>query len=69
MKEVVKEREGRDAEDRKCKEVEKKGKEKKGTTEEGIKKINNDSGDRIIHDAIQKATHRSTEISRELGNE
>ena len=40
-----------------------------GTTEAGLNSLNEGSFDRIILDAIQKATHRSTEISKELGNE
>ena len=40
-----------------------------GTTEAGLNSLNKGSFDTIILDAIQKATHRSIEISRELSNE
>ena len=40
-----------------------------GTTEAGINSLNNASFDTIIFEAIQKATQRSTEISKELNNE
>ena len=40
-----------------------------GTTEAGLNSLNNASFDTIILEAIQKATQRSTEISKELTNE
>ncbi|MDA9728474.1 NAD(P)-binding domain-containing protein [Acidimicrobiaceae bacterium] len=40
-----------------------------GTTEAGLNSLNNASFDTIIFEAIQKATQRSTEISKELNNE
>ena len=40
-----------------------------GTTEAGLNSLNDASFDKIILDAIQKATQRSTEISKELNNE
>jgi len=40
-----------------------------GTTEAGLNSLNDASFDTIIHDAIRKATQRSTEISKELTNE
>ncbi len=40
-----------------------------GTTEAGLNSLNKGSFDRIIFDAVQKATHRSSEISTELDNE
>ena len=40
-----------------------------GTTEAGLNSLNNASFDTIILEAIQKATQRSTEISKELNNE
>ena len=56
-------------EDSSFKELVNKVKSPNGTTEAGLNSLNEDSFDRIIFDAIQKATYRSTEISRELGNE
>ena len=40
-----------------------------GTTEAGLNSLNDASFDKIILEAIQKATQRSTEISKELNNE
>ena len=40
-----------------------------GTTEAGLNSLNDASFDTIILEAIQKATQRSTEISKELNNE
>ena len=40
-----------------------------GTTEAGLNSLKNDSFDKIILDAIQKATNKSIEISKELSNE
>ena len=40
-----------------------------GTTEAGLNSLKNASFDTIIFEAIQKATQRSTEISKELTNE
>jgi len=40
-----------------------------GTTEAGLNSLNDASFDTIILEAIQKATQRSTEISKELDNE
>ena len=40
-----------------------------GTTEAGLNSLNDASFDKIILEAIQKATQRSTEISQELNNE
>ncbi len=40
-----------------------------GTTEAGLNSLNKGSFDKIIFDAIQKATYKSNEISRELSSE
>ena len=40
-----------------------------GTTEAGLNSLKNDSFDKIILDAIQQATNKSIEISKELSNE
>ena len=47
----------------------KKVKSPKGTTEAGLNSLQNDSFDTIILDAIQKATQRSIELSKELKSE
>ena len=57
------------AEDSSFKDLVEQVKSPNGTTEAGLNSLNNDSFDTIILDAIQKATHRSTEISSELSNE
>ena len=69
IKELVKALPTLVAEDSSFKDLVEQVKSPNGTTEAGLNSLNNDSFDRIILDAIQKATHRSTEISRELGNE
>lgn len=47
----------------------KKVKSPKGTTEAGLNSLQNDSFDTIILDAIEKATQRSIELSKELKSE
>ena len=69
IKELVKALPALVAEDSSFKDLVNQVKSPNGTTEAGLNSLNNDSFDRIILDAIQKATRRSTEISRELGNE
>ena len=69
IKELVKALPTLVAEDSSFKDLVEQVKSPNGTTEAGLNSLNNDSFDRIILDAIQKATHRSTEISRELSNE
>jgi len=41
----------------------------KGTTEAGINSLTHDSFDKIIFNAINSATERSMEISKEINNE
>ena len=41
----------------------------KGTTEAGINSLMNDSFDKIIFNAINSATERSIEISKEINDE
>jgi pyrroline-5-carboxylate reductase len=41
----------------------------KGTTEAGLNSLNNDFFDTIIFNAIEKATQRSIELSKELNSE
>ena len=69
IKELIKALPALVAEDISFKDLVNKVKSPNGTTEAGLNSLNNDSFDRIIHDAIQKATHKSTEISRELSSE
>ena len=40
-----------------------------GTTEAGLNSLDNNSFDKVIFEAMQKATQRSIEISKELSNE
>ena len=56
-------------EDSSFKDLVSKVKSPNGTTEAGLNSLNKGSFDTIILDAIQKATQRSIEISRELSNE
>ena len=69
IKELVKSLPTLVAEDSSFKDLVNQVKSPNGTTEAGLNSLNNDSFDRIILDAIHKATRRSTEISRELSNE
>ena len=41
----------------------------KGTTEAGINSLENNSFDKIIHEAIESAVERSIEISKAMENE
>jgi pyrroline-5-carboxylate reductase len=69
IKELVKALPALVAEDISFKDLVNKVKSPKGTTEAGLNSLNNDSFDRIISNAIQKATNKSNEISKELNNE
>ncbi len=69
IKELVKALPTLVAEDISFKDLVNQVKSPKGTTEAGLNSLNSNSFDRIISDAIQKATNRSTEISKELNNE
>ena len=57
------------AEDSSFKDLVEQVKSPNGTTEAGLNSLNDASFDTIILEAIQKATQRSTEISKELNNE
>ena len=69
IKEIVKALPGLVSEDETFKNLVDKVKSPQGTTEAGLNSLDNDSFDKIIFEAIQKATQRSVDISRELDNE
>jgi len=69
IKELVKALPSLVDEDSSFKDLVSKVKSPNGTTEAGLNSLNKGSFDTIILDAIQKATQRSIEISRELSNE
>lgn len=69
IKEIVKALPGLVSEDETFKNLVDKVKSPQGTTEAGLNSLDNDSFDKIILEAIQKATQRSVDISRELDNE
>ena len=69
IKEIVKALPGLVSEDETFKNLVDKVKSPQGTTEAGLNSLDNHSFDQIILEAIQKATQRSVDISKELDNE